>query len=536
MLQHNMFSIDDCMRTARRFLETLCPPPWGIVAGGVSRNYSEKQLDQMQKLISMTYQQRRSVYVMLPETGGNVRHLVVHAPRGVKSGNMSPPPSISITARDVTMIWALNAPIPISEAQALSQRLAGRAGGRPGVGEAILLPGSVLFHSPGPMRTQRFPVSMMPPKGRAYRIANGELVSEAKPARPDYDARDLAVPLGTSAAGEVVWLPGRQSNGFMLVLGASGSGKTETLKTVGASIDRFGVPLLVFDFHGDVRIPGVKDVLLSSGTSSTHGLNPMELDGACAKESGLYDQRGALREMIQRACPALGHKQANALREAIERVYIQAGILDNDPTTWGAMPPSFADLIREIEDDGLRAGAAELFGHPIFSRQQHLSVDDLLARSTRLDLSKLSDGVRFIATETLLQRIFRNLRLRGPIPVNPADDHERFRLYVVIDEAKILAAGGDKARNILNELFTEARKFGLGMVLASQMAEHFSSEVRANASTWLVLKPQAMEEAKRNAPNVGVAPEQLMALKGRGDGYYRDRFTTEAQRVQVRAI
>ena len=77
---------------------------------------------------------------------------------------------------------------------------------------------------------------------------------------------------------DLAWLPGKQSNGFFLILGASGSGKTETLKVLGKGISEFGTPVLVLDFHGDVKFPGLESVLLSSGTSSTVGLNPMELD------------------------------------------------------------------------------------------------------------------------------------------------------------------------------------------------------------------------------------------------------------------
>ena len=172
---------------------------------------------------------------------------------------------------------------------------------------------------------------------------------------------------------------------------------------------------------------------------------------------------------------------------------------------------------------------------PIFQRDQHVSIDDMRAQSTRLDLSKLPDNVRFIATETLLRRIFRKLRLEGPIPVQ-ATDRERFRLFVIIDEAKILSLGGgerDRADGILNELMTEARKFGLGMIIASQMSDHFSEDVRANAATWLVLKPMELKEARKNAANVSVDGEDLMRLAGRGDGFYRDKATGRGRRIQV---
>lgn len=365
----------------------------------------------------------------------------------------------------------------------------------------------------------------------------------------------LTVQLGAEHAGSrsVVWSPGRQSNGFLLVLGASGSGKTETLKVLGSSIHHFGVPVLTFDFHGDVKFPGTESILLSSGSLSTVGLNPMEIDAQSAEESGLYDQRASLRALVQRAVPSLGHRQSAILREAFEEAYARAGILDNDSQTWTRPVPTFG-MVQEIlgewsEDDARRnqrasiegclAAVQQLFDHPIFQRTSHLSVDDFLSKSMRLDLSKLPDDIRFVATETLLRKLFRVLRLRGPIPVQPVDDRQRFRLFVIIDEAKILSLGGgdrDRSDNILNELITEARKFGLGMVLASQMSDHFSEEVRANAATWLVLKPMDMKEAKRNAPNVSVDPQDLLQLAGRGDGYYRDRPSSRARRIQVTSL
>ena len=157
----------------------------------------------------------------------------------------------------------------------------------------------------------------------------------------------------------------------------------------------------------------------------------------------------------------------------------------------------------------------------------------------RLDLSRLSDEVRYITAETLLRKIFRVLRLKGPIPVQPQSDHERFRLFVAIDEAKILSTGGgdpDSPDRVLNLLFTEARKFGLGMILASQMSDHFGSEVKANAATWLVMKPMDIREARKNAPNVQMEPEALTALRGKGDGYFRDRTSPKARRIQVKPL
>ena len=372
-------------------------------------------------------------------------------------------------------------------------------------------------------------------------------------ARAQSDATtSLEVPLGMeiNVKGPVSWAPGRQPNGFLLVLGSSGSGKTETLKVLGKGIADYGVPVLVLDFHGDVKFPGLRSILLSSGTASNIGVNPMELDSQSAEETGLYDQRKVIRDMIRNAVPALGHRQNAILREAIEQAYQNRGFNDADSTTWRNQPPTFGDvehiLSDWVEDDarkaqrsaieGCLAAIQEIFEHPIFQRTEHVSIEETLSSNVRLDLSKLTDEVRYITAETMLRKIFPVLRLKGPIPVQPVDDRQRFRLFIIIDEAKILSTGGgdpDSPDRILNQLFTEARKFGLGMILASQMSDHFGSEVKANAATWLVLKPMDMKEAKKNAPNVHMEPEALTALKGKGDGYFRDRSSPRARRIQV---
>ena len=381
----------------------------------------------------------------------------------------------------------------------------------------------------------------------------GPIASSTEVAPTTRGTQTLEVALGHEHASniDVRWVPGRQTNGFLLVLGSSGSGKTETLKRLGMEVRRHGIPVLVFDFHGDVVFPGLKSHLLSSGTASVARLNPLELDSTEADVTGLFDQRRTLISLITRAVPALGHKQKRILKDALELAYERAGYTDS-PETWSRPAPVFRDLTDVLEEwlddddqkanraaiEGCLAAVDTLFGHPIFERGVMLTMEELLTEGTRLDLSKLSDDVRFLATEVLLRKIFRVLRLRGPIPVQPESDMQRFRLFVVIDEAKILSLGAgqrDSADNILNELITEARKFGLGMIVASQMSDHFSDDVRANAACWLVLKG-SLAEAKKNAPAVGVEPDDLTKLMGKGDGYFKDRPGARARRIQVSPV
>jgi hypothetical protein len=116
---------------------------------------------------------------------------------------------------------------------------------------------------------------------------------------------------------------------------------------------------------------------------------------------------------------------------------------------------------------------------------------------------------------------------------------EQFRLFIILDEAKIMSLGKRDANDpdcILNRLFTEIRKFGIGLIVASQMREHFGAEVRANAAIKLVLKPMDVPEARRNADVVQVAPEALLSLQGAGEGFLGGGTMGRAQKIQVRRL
>ncbi len=524
------------LKQARDALAALTPGPWELVHSNRTVKVTAGSDKLLANVILDADRNKSNCAVVLPMRGGLVTHIVVTAPLG-KKGRPEIEASYVIFAQEETLVWIVSPAIPAPEAQAIAARLAKQLGkgAAASVGKAIPLPGSMSYKLIRPGLSDRRPVGMMAVTKAAYRLADGRLARPTQPAsKPAYDPRALTVRLGQAEDGtQVAWQPGSQANGFKLAVGGSGAGKTFALRIEAEQIHKAGIPVLVLDFHGDVEVPGIPTQLLSSGTDSTHGINPMELDGACARQSGLYDQRGTLIEMITRACPMLGHRQRNALIEAMEQVYIKAGILDGDPATWDRAPPTFRELVGVIEDDGLKAATRTLFGHPIFQRSQHVRNSELLSRSTRLDLSKLSDDVRFIATETILQRLFRDLRMRGSIPVRPASDKDKFRLFVIIDEVQILSLGGGV--NVLDVLFREARKFGLGMILGTQSASNLTKDCRANASSWLVLLHNEMAEAKQTAPNIGVDPDALMKLKGKGDGYYMERAAGGARRVQVRA-
>lgn len=137
---------------------------------------------------------------------------------------------------------------------------------------------------------------------RRQSIIRLQLLSGLKPGMPEYLEHakylmPLEIPLGQvkDEGPMVFWRPGEESNGSFLVLGASGSGKTESLKTIGKHIAEQAIPVFVIDFHGDVIFPGINTVQLSASTTCVIGINPLELDTHDAMLTGLSERDQQLR-------------------------------------------------------------------------------------------------------------------------------------------------------------------------------------------------------------------------------------------------
>ena len=75
---------------------------------------------------------------------------------------------------------------------------------------------------------------------------------------------------------------------------------------------------------------------------------------------------------------------------------------------------------------------------------------------------------------------------------------------------------------VLDLLFREARKFGLGMALASQLANDFGPALRANAGTIFTLRANSAQEVQRNAKELGINPNLVAKLSRPGQAIVRD--------------
>ena len=122
----------------------------------------------------------------------------------------------------------------------------------------------------------------------------------------------------------------------------------------------------------------------------------------------------------------------------------------------------------------------------------------------------------------VLEKIFYNRFQNGL--------QDKVREFIVIDEADTYFS--DDPENIINIIAKEARKFGLGLICASQSPTHFSEDFMTNVGLKAILGIDStfwsMSERKLNVPQkhlAAIKPQTNMLVQIKNKGETQSRFT-----------
>lgn len=301
---------------------------------------------------------------------------------------------------------------------------------------------------------------------------------------------------GIHLGGNCYWDPYHLPNPHVVVLGASGSGKTQTLKALAYELSRQGSRVVMIDFHGDQSLPG--ETVYPLNQASPYGINPLIVNPD--PEGGGPDLQAIQVAWLLRKTLNLGPLQEGTVLGLLKSLYREAGIVQGDPGSWKRDPPTFADLEKALQNSQcgdhlkLQVKLATTFSYGIFSRQQPTFRDPLI----RLDVSKLPPELGAIAGESLAQQVMNEHRLSGESPP---------KTFLFIDEAKEMRGGRS-----LDRIIADGRKYGLGLILASQSERHLSKEILANSATKVVLAVD-QTEVRSVSRKFRFAEEKVAALK-----------------------
>ncbi|MHA2169458.1 MAG: ATP-binding protein [Candidatus Kariarchaeaceae archaeon] len=368
------------------------------------------------------------------------------------------------------------------------------------------------------------------------------------------------IPLGISLPSHTIinWTPEELMNGIMTITGGSGSGKTETLKNLVRKIIRHKIPCLVLDLHGDIEL----DIdVISLDYQSGYGVNPLELTSKSRSDGGPVPHINHLMNQFSYALKERFSPSQNSwLRKLIKFSYLDHGITQKDATSWDNKPPNFKYLLNLIQNPeekilasknnefirilGIYTASTRLaienrltpiLEHPAFSGERTIPMDQLITKPVRILLKPLNTiDMQFLAADTIMKQVFAHLVSMGHLSTNNEED--KFRLFIVIDEVKILTGFRGKLNDpyhILNRLAAEARKFGMGLILASQIIGHFGRDIRSNSATKLILRTMDLTETKHCAKELKIPIDDLAQLSKPGEGYIITSKQPDARHIQL---
>jgi DNA phosphorothioation-dependent restriction protein DptH len=329
---------------------------------------------------------------------------------------------------------------------------------------------------------------------------------EAKHMTPEEEeeetVKDHGVYVGDDEYSDAIyWNPqdaATVTNPHLMIMGESGSGKTYAVQCLVAELAQRKVPSILFDYGQSFELQSLdpafkKFVGIREHLIGEEGLpiNPLQIfatdtqgpKSVATRVSDVFD-----------AAYHLGDIQRKVVIDAIRSAFEKAGISETNSASWTKDLPTLLALQNVLEEmstnkeypqyknaAGVAARLMTFFMLTSFrSDSEKWSWDSLLKDSKHkvhaLQFRGLEGKTQRVLVELLLWHLFFYLKSTGLSPL---------RLYCVLDEAHHLSfrEGGP-----VDSLLREARKFGLGVMFASQQPEDFSPPAYSNTASKLVFQ------------------------------------------------
>jgi Helicase HerA, central domain len=384
----------------------------------------------------------------------------------------------------------------------------------------------------------------------SQRTASAEIQSPIRqlPAQPQGSAIERSVPIGrrytNGTLGDSVMLKTNLLFSHVAILAGSGSGKTVLLRRIVEEAALLGIPAIVLDPNNDLSCLGDAwpsepdtwsdediakadayqkraDVVIwtpgaASGTPISLNLLPDFAAIGDKQDEESADERAQAVEMARATLePYIG----GTGQKALLKQGILADALRAFAKTGGGVLDDFVGFLAELPENVSKIGGApklgsELANHLLAAiatnpllQSEGQSLDSKIlfegpSGKTRISVVNLAGLASEEARDSFVNRLQMSLFTfikRNPSPTG--------RLYV-IDEAQNFApsGAGTACKASALSLVAQARKYGLGMVFATQTPKGIDNKIVSNCSTHVY--------GRMNAPATIDAIRELMAAKG----------------------
>lgn len=337
---------------------------------------------------------------------------------------------------------------------------------------------------------------------------------------------EVAVTLGQDAGGSpVTWRVSTKGSPHAFVIGIPGQGKSVTTRKIIRDFAAGGLPSLVFDFHGDMAAdPPAGATVLDAAA----GLPFSPFDPGTTTPRPINSTAWEIAEVLAYVA-GLGEIQRTHVYQALQQVYATHGWSGTQSGTSLPTLAEFSEVLGEVEsgsagknargrllpftDFGLFSDRAES-GFQILADPPHGWV---------IDVSQLMEEVQRVAASFILRRVYREMFSWG--------QNHTMKLAVILDEAHRMAKDVT-----LPKIMKEGRKYGVGVLVASQSADDFHSDVLGNAGTKIVFRtnfPASKAVSNMLRGRNGVDLSQEIEKLGVGVAYVSTPDAVQARKVYM---
>ncbi len=301
----------------------------------------------------------------------------------------------------------------------------------------------------------------------------------------------------------VVWQPSTEGHPHLLVVGLSGMGKTTCLINICYQLREQGALPIVFSYHQDIdrRLENLFGKVRFVDYDGL-GYNPLCLPARESKRTYL-DVAGELRDIFLAIYPELGDIQGEAIRQAIKKSYQEQG-WDRSYVAQAGLPvPEFGRFVKILQtrpqkDRGLQT---------LLVRLQEL--EDYGFFNIGVERGSLWESdcpviVRIHSTQNSnLQRAFASLLFYGLYKeMFYREPQKSISHFVIFDEAHRAAR-----LKLIPTMAQECRKYGVGLILASQQTRDFDARLFSLIANYLVLR-LTDQDAKTLVRNVTASGQE----------------------------
>jgi len=342
---------------------------------------------------------------------------------------------------------------------------------------------------------------------------------------------NTAIPIAKNQEGQIIsLLPECEINGITGVTGPPGAGKTMLL-TYATRILMQSYPVITMSPHEDLASALGGGLMVTEDGIGPYSINPVALTTASLQRNGAVGSVNKIIDNLERSGAKFGSQQRGLLFNILLNAAKE--LSSWDPLDGHHPRMTLISLTDALSEEAKNAATSRsrdiaetlltrlmpLASMPIFTGGNELDAAAMIQHKTVFNLSRMKGTGRTLVCDTILGMIIDHAFSLAPI----SHGQNKIRLFINIDEAKILFGDKDRKNDIdhpINVLATEGRKFGIGLILASQRAEHFSEDFLCNAAANIVLGPVTDAREKKKLGSIyGLDKSAIDQLSVRGSVY-----------------